>query len=133
MSQQLQTLHSNEPSSSSPYSSPTSLPSSSSTTISSTTNSQQPPAALPQKRSAEDLSIGGDSIADLIRKAKASRTASGAKEIIQESADNNPSVEWPMDESLESVLTCPICAEYLHRPVSLLLIPIIEFELLIVF
>ena len=117
MSQQLQTLHNNEASSPSHNFSSTSL-SSSSTTISSTPNSLE----VPQKRSAENLSIGGDSIADLIRKAKASRTTSGVKEVIKDSAEDNSSVELPMDESLEAVLTCPICAEYLYRPVCLLAI-----------
>lgn len=63
--------------------------------------------------------MGGDSIADLIRKAKASRTASGIKEIVKDSAEDNTSIEQPMDESLESALTCPICADYLYRPVCL--------------
>jgi len=76
--------------------------------------------AIPHKRSAEALSIGGDSIADLIRKAKASRTASGSglKKVVE--GGTTVEIDTPMDESLESALSCPICSDYLYRPVCVL-------------
>lgn len=74
---------------------------------------------ISHKRSAEGLSIGGDSIADLIRKAKASRTAggSGLKKVV-ENTESSVAIDTPMDESLESALSCPICSDYLYRPVA---------------
>ena len=75
---------------------------------------------ISHKRSAEGLSIGGDSIADLIRKAKASRTASGSglKKVVENiEGGASVAIETLMDESLESALSCPICADYLYRPV----------------
>jgi len=77
------------------------------------------------KRSAEGLSIGGDSIADLIRKAKASRTAggSGLKKVVEDTErGSSVAIGTPMDESLESALSCPICSDYLYRPVCILLL-----------
>ncbi|KAF8422914.1 hypothetical protein EV426DRAFT_669739 [Tirmania nivea] len=73
------------------------------------------------KRSAKGLSIGGDSIADLIRKAKASRTAngSGLKKIVENTkGETSVAIVTPMDETLESALSCPICSEYLYKPVA---------------
>jgi len=80
---------------------------------------------ISHKRSAEGLSIGGDSIADLIRKAKASRTASGSglKKVVENTEGGaSLSIDTPMDESLDSALSCPICADYLYRPVCVLLL-----------
>ena len=78
--------------------------------------------AISHKRSAEGLSIGGDSIADLIRKAKASRTASGSglNKVVENTGGG--AIDTPMDESLESALSCPICSDYLYRPVCFLLL-----------
>lgn len=76
---------------------------------------------ISHKRSAETLAVGGDSIADLIRKAKASRTAGagGDRKAVEDTTTKatGTAIDAPMDESLESALTCPICAEYLYRPV----------------
>ncbi|KAF8443636.1 hypothetical protein BGX38DRAFT_1199257 [Terfezia claveryi] len=76
---------------------------------------------ISHKRSAECLSFGGDSIADLIRKAKASRTASGSglKKVVENTEGGaSVAIDTPMDESLESALSCPICSDYLYRPVA---------------
>ncbi|KAF8464597.1 hypothetical protein BDZ91DRAFT_849601 [Kalaharituber pfeilii] len=80
-------------------------------------------SSIPHKRSAEALNtgIGGDSIAELIRKAKASRNgekaeSSGSKSETAAKKDT----DTEMESSLEDALTCPICAELVWRPVAAL-------------